>query len=148
MHGIPPIRQMAGCGCPMTEPFDAHYDQDRREILAVLRELPDHHHPAWAAHRDGGDADPTDAPRRWSEGLNRAVDKGYNRILRRSASLRTGHFSTSETAALAQQPPPTTQLLRWRGPVQATEDAYYPPILAARIWRRPGRPVDQPLIHY
>jgi hypothetical protein len=35
--------------------FDAHDDQERAEILAILKELPQDH-PAWAAHKEGADA--------------------------------------------------------------------------------------------
>lgn len=40
---------------PQPRPFEAHDDQERAEIVAVLKELPEDH-PACIAHRDGADA--------------------------------------------------------------------------------------------
>lgn len=75
----------------MTIAFDAHDDQERGEILAVLRELPDDH-PAWGAHKDGADAvrltHLVDGRKDLIERLIQAWTDGYNRMLRRSANFR------------------------------------------------------------
>jgi hypothetical protein len=73
-----------------TKPFDAHDDQERGEILAVLRELPDDH-AAWAAHREGADAlrltHLVDGRKDLIERLIQAWTDGYNRMLRRSTNF-------------------------------------------------------------
>lgn len=84
----PPV---SGYRKTMTKPFDAHDDEERGEILAVLRELPDDH-PAWAAHKDGADAlkltHVVDGRKDLIDGLIQAWTNGYNRMLRRSANFK------------------------------------------------------------
>ena len=73
------------------KPFDAHDDEERREILEILRELPEHHR-AWLAHREGADAI---ALMHLVDGRQDLIDRlkqvwldGYGRLLRRTASFR------------------------------------------------------------
>ena len=73
------------------KPFDAHDDEERREILEILKKLPEHHR-AWLAHREGADAIALthlmDQRQDLIEGLKQAWMDGYGRLLRRSAGFR------------------------------------------------------------
>lgn len=70
--------------------LDAHDDQEREEIRAILSELPEEH-PAWQAHRNGADAITlTDLVERKEHiyKLTQAWLNGYGRMLRRSSNSR------------------------------------------------------------
>jgi hypothetical protein len=75
----------------MPKPFDAHDDQERTEILAVLKELPEDH-PAWLAHKEGADAirltHLVDGRKDLVEKLTCAWLDGYGRTRRRSGNFR------------------------------------------------------------
>ena len=72
------------------KPFDAHDDQERAEIVTILRELPQDH-PAWEAHKEGADAIRLThivGRKEIAERLTQAWLGGYNRMLRRSGGFR------------------------------------------------------------
>ena len=72
-------------------PFDAHDDRERREILEVLKELPENHR-AWRAHTEGADAIAlthlVDKREDLIERLTQAWLDGYGRMLRRAGGFR------------------------------------------------------------
>jgi hypothetical protein len=74
----------------MSKPFDAHDDQERREIVAILDELPADH-KAWQLHAQVADAirlsHHVDCPA-LRERLTKGWIGGYNRMLRRISSFR------------------------------------------------------------
>jgi hypothetical protein len=72
------------------KPFDAHDDQERSEIVEILRVLPEDHR-AWRAHREGADAialtHRVDKRQDLIDRLTQAWLDGYNRMLRRSGQF-------------------------------------------------------------
>jgi hypothetical protein len=82
---------MAGIVLLMNKRFDAHDDQERREILEILKELPEDHR-AWVAHREGADAITlthlVDKRQDFIDRLTNAWLGGYGRMLRRSGTFR------------------------------------------------------------
>jgi hypothetical protein len=75
----------------MNKLFDAHDDQERSEILEILKELPEDHR-AWVAHREGSDAIAlthlVDKREDLIDRLTNAWLGGYGRMLRRTQSFR------------------------------------------------------------
>lgn len=70
--------------------FDAHDDQEREEILVVLRELPKEH-AAWTARRNGADAIELArmvGRKELVDRLTKAWLDGHARALRRSSRTR------------------------------------------------------------
>jgi hypothetical protein len=74
-----------------TRPFDAHDDQERGEIRAILEELPKDH-AAWTALEEGADAvrltHLVDGRKDLIDRLTQAWLGGYGRMMRRSAHFR------------------------------------------------------------
>jgi hypothetical protein len=72
-------------------PFDAHDDDERAAIRAILKELPQDH-PAWSAVEERADAlrltHLVDGRRDLIDRLIEAWTAGYGRMLRRTSSFR------------------------------------------------------------
>jgi hypothetical protein len=75
----------------MNKPFDAHDDQERRQIAEILQELPEDHR-ARAALREGADAIAlthlVDKRQDLIDRLTQAWLDGYGRMLRRSGGFK------------------------------------------------------------